>query len=205
MTSSRQDAWTQDEDLLLAEVVLRHIREGGTQLAAFEEVGKKLSRTAAACGFRWNSYVRKQYKTGIELAKKQRKELKSQLTVKDHFKEPDQIVTYNEDPALHENMTLRDVIRFLQKVERNQQDSGNLLERNQDLQKRVQSLENQLERLEKEKHILQNNLLIVEDDYKALIEIMERARKMVVLNEEEKEKKARFQMDKNGDLERIEK
>ena len=54
MTSSRQDAWTHDEDLLLAEIVLRHIREGGTQLAAFEEVGKKLTRTSAACGFRWN-------------------------------------------------------------------------------------------------------------------------------------------------------
>ncbi|MGB3889984.1 MAG: RsfA family transcriptional regulator, partial [Priestia megaterium] len=52
MTSSRQDAWTHDEDLLLAEIVLRHIREGGTQLAAFEEVGKKLTRTSAACGFR---------------------------------------------------------------------------------------------------------------------------------------------------------
>src|SRR3954470_22413538 len=79
MSPTRQDAWSQDEDLLLAEVVLRHIREGGTQLQAFEEVGKQLSRTSAACGFRWNSYVRKQYKSGIELAKKQRKELKKQL------------------------------------------------------------------------------------------------------------------------------
>ena len=76
MSLTRQDAWTQDEDLLLAEVVLRHIREGGTQLQAFEEVGKKLSRTAAACGFRWNSSIRKQYKSGIEVAKKQRKAIK---------------------------------------------------------------------------------------------------------------------------------
>lgn len=40
MATTRQDAWTDDEDLLLAEVVLRHIREGGTQLSAFKEVGK---------------------------------------------------------------------------------------------------------------------------------------------------------------------
>ena len=40
MSPTRQDAWSQDEDLLLAEVVLRYIREGGTQLQAFEEVGK---------------------------------------------------------------------------------------------------------------------------------------------------------------------
>jgi prespore-specific regulator len=79
MTGSRQDGWSQDEDVYLAEVVLRHIREGSTQLKAFEEVGKGVSRTPAACGFRWNSYVRKQYLDGIELAKKARKELKKSI------------------------------------------------------------------------------------------------------------------------------
>ena len=72
MATTRQDAWTDDEDLLLAEVVLRHIREGGTQLSAFKEVGK-IYRTPATCGFRWNSYVRKQYKERIEEAKQLRK------------------------------------------------------------------------------------------------------------------------------------
>ena len=47
MTTTRQDAWTQDEDLLLAEVVLRHIREGGTQLAAFEEVGTQIIKNCS--------------------------------------------------------------------------------------------------------------------------------------------------------------
>ena len=37
MSTTRQDAWTQDEDLLLAEVVLRYIREGGTQLQALKK------------------------------------------------------------------------------------------------------------------------------------------------------------------------
>ncbi|KHF28530.1 Prespore-specific transcriptional regulator RsfA [Anoxybacillus sp. BCO1] len=36
----RQDAWTEEEDMLLAETVLAFVREGGTQLRAFEEVGK---------------------------------------------------------------------------------------------------------------------------------------------------------------------
>ena len=37
----RQDAWSHEDDLLLAETVLRHIREGSTQLLAFDEVGDK--------------------------------------------------------------------------------------------------------------------------------------------------------------------
>ena len=44
----RQDAWTDEDDLLLAETVLRHVREGSTQLNAFEEVGDQLNRTSAA-------------------------------------------------------------------------------------------------------------------------------------------------------------
>ena len=52
----------------------RHVREGSTQLNAFEEVGDKLNRTSAACGFRWNAVVRHQYEKALDLAKKQRKQ-----------------------------------------------------------------------------------------------------------------------------------
>ncbi|KGX93274.1 hypothetical protein N781_12765 [Pontibacillus halophilus JSM 076056 = DSM 19796] len=73
MNATRQDAWTDDEDVLLAETVLTYIRNGTTQLEAFEEVARKLSRTSAACGFRWNATVRKQYKKAISEAKQTRK------------------------------------------------------------------------------------------------------------------------------------
>lgn len=73
MVISRQDSWTNDNDLLLASTVLQNIRNGGTQLAAFKEVAKLLNRTPAACGFRWNSYVRKQYQEEIQQAKQNQK------------------------------------------------------------------------------------------------------------------------------------
>src|SRR5690625_1876895 len=76
MTKVRQDAWSHEDDLLLAETVLRHIREGSTQLNAFEEVGNELNRTSAACSFRWNAEVRNKYVHAIDLAKRQRKERK---------------------------------------------------------------------------------------------------------------------------------
>src|SRR6476659_2067964 len=74
----RQDAWTDEDDLLLAETVLRHVREGSTQLNAFEEVGDKLNRTSAACGFRWNAEVRQNYDQAVAIAKRQRKQNKRQ-------------------------------------------------------------------------------------------------------------------------------
>lgn len=72
---TRQDAWTKEDDLLLAETVLRHIRSGSTQIKAFDEVGDAVNRTSAACGFRWNAEVRPNYEDAVQLAK-QRKELK---------------------------------------------------------------------------------------------------------------------------------
>ncbi|WP_249869879.1 RsfA family transcriptional regulator [Oceanobacillus saliphilus] len=73
MNDTRQDAWTNDEDLILAETVLQFIREGRTQLEAFKEVANQLSRTSAACGFRWNATIRKQYQHAIQSAKEERK------------------------------------------------------------------------------------------------------------------------------------
>ncbi|WP_338781788.1 RsfA family transcriptional regulator [Metabacillus sp. FJAT-52054] len=199
MTATRQDAWTQDEDLLLAEVVLRHIREGGTQLAAFEEVGRHLSRTAAACGFRWNSYVRKQYKSGIDHAKRLRKESRGKLEpVKEAVKE---ITSVSDDKN---GLTIKEIVKFLEAYD-DSEDARVLKESNQLLSDKVQKLEQQVTILEKEKQILQNQLLLVEEDYQSLIEIMDRARKMAISQEDERNRKVKFQMDRNGNLERIEK
>lgn len=202
MTTTRQDAWTQDEDLLLAEVVLRHIREGGTQLGAFEEVGRSLTRTAAACGFRWNSFVRKQYKSGIELAKKQRKDLKKQVNTE---------VTQNiqaeievEPVELKSTLNIREVIVFLQEYEKTEHHLQEIISENIHLKNQLDHLQEHIQKLSSEKLTLESNIQLIEEDYKALIEIMERARKMVVLQEDERSKKVKFQMDRNGNLERIE-
>ncbi|MGE7601905.1 RsfA family transcriptional regulator [Peribacillus sp. NPDC097675] len=210
MTIARQDAWTQDEDLLLAEVVLRHIREGSTQLKAFEEVGKQLSRTSAACGFRWNSFVRKQYKSGVELAKKQRKEqvvkdTNFEAEVKENVEdsnEPELATEWIRETQSASSTTLQDVISYLTKMDESFKHDREEKERN--LQ-RSYYLEQENERLREENGLLQESLRVVEEDYRALMQIMERARKLSVLEDEKLNPKVSFQMDKNGNLERVNK
>ncbi|MGX6442055.1 RsfA family transcriptional regulator [Neobacillus sp. K501] len=205
MSPTRQDAWSQDEDLLLAEVVLRHIREGGTQLQAFEEVGKQLSRTSAACGFRWNSFVRKQYKSGIELAKKQRKEMKKQNNVK----ELSQDLAHVESPASpsvpSDTVSFQSVIQFLEGLHKKAEVSAKNEAARDKSSEKIKELEKKAFTLAAENERLTKNLKAIEEDYRSLIEIMERARKMVVLQEEDRQQKVKFQMDKNGNLERVEK
>lgn len=210
MPLTRQDAWSQDEDLLLAEVVLRNIREGGTQLKAFEEVGKQLSRTAAACGFRWNSYVRKQYKSGIELAKKQRKEAKKQSKPADKTEEPAVAVSEapSSSPVLEEkdsNISLQEVKRYLDDLYEKAGSATGNQESLDEHKEKIRGLERQIYYLSAENEKLETQLKSMEEDYRALIDIMERARKRVGQKEEDKQQKIKFQVEPKGNLEKVEK
>ncbi|WP_425541966.1 RsfA family transcriptional regulator [Alkalibacillus silvisoli] len=88
-------------------MVIRYIREGKTQMKAFEDVGKKLSRTPQACGFRWNANLRKQYKKAIELAKKDRKKFNDQFTVPN---------SSNDQQKGHSVKTFDELIEQLEKL-----------------------------------------------------------------------------------------
>lgn len=73
MKIQRVDEWTSKEDKLLAEKLLDYVRHGKTQLQAFEDVGEMLDRSAPACGFRWNSTLRKEYAEQLRVAKRVRR------------------------------------------------------------------------------------------------------------------------------------
>lgn len=207
MSVIRQDAWSKDDDLILAELTLRHIREGSTQLNAFEEVGNRIGRTAAACGFRWNSYVRKKYETAIQIAKAQRQKRNQQK------KQPSKIVSEvtaidEHEGTMDENVSIDAVIRFLRQWKGTYQEMSRQikqLERQLKLnEEELQELKKENEKLLKQVNSVQTDYSVVNDDYRALIQIMDRARKMAFLAEEEDEHKPRFKMDANGNLERIE-
>ncbi|MBD2870141.1 RsfA family transcriptional regulator [Paenibacillus arenilitoris] len=216
MTAVRQDAWSPDDDLILAEVTLRHIREGSTQLAAFEEVGERIGRTSAACGFRWNSCVRKRYEDAIQIAKQQRQKrnyLKKQTVVATpHVSsiavfESEERGFRQDAGSIEEGISIDAVIRFLRSWKTTYQDLTRqikLFEKElKDKEEELDRLREQNERLSKEVNNVQTDYRAVNDDYKTLIQIMDRARRLTVLTDEE-EAKPRFKMDANGNLERIE-
>jgi prespore-specific regulator len=172
MSVIRQDAWTDSEDMMLAEVVLRHIREGSTQLSAFEEVGSKLKRSAAACGFRWNSLIRKKYNTAVEMAKKQRKELKK----KTNKKKAKMNVNQGHFSDSTEQMTMEKVIAYLSSL--NNDASSEKFKNDNDML----MIEN--ERLKKDLQDLHEKYQSIQKDYRSLLDIMNRARQMIVVNED---------------------
>lgn len=255
---TRQDAWTSEDDLLLAETVLKHVREGSTQLNAFEEVGDILNRTSAACGFRWNAVIRYKYEQALQLAKKYRKEkkraenhLKTNKEKKNLLYTPP-IVNFTEEnqqeaPAMHtfahpinlalepeENMSvsnetpestqsdqqtlpvaqremmpngkkleLGDIIAFLIAMKQQTSDHSFTAYENQRLKKEIHSLQAKNQNLEAQIKKLESEASAMHEDYDTLMKILNRARKLVLFDEEEGSTASTFKMDKNGNLEKV--
>ncbi|MDG5471107.1 RsfA family transcriptional regulator [Jeotgalibacillus sp. ET6] len=252
----RQDAWMEEDDLILADTVLRHVREGSTQLNAFEEVGDKLNRTSAACGFRWNAVVRQQYEKALDLAKKQRKQrhrllgkeqsgkkkilYQPQMPSIEEFEsidlpfsdlpptEPDDRSDYKPSPEYQQeiareetfslvrdfqaaqsarqtpisSLSLEVVIAYLQQLGQTRgQDAQTrrqverLLNENRVLRDQCRELELQVRKLEDQETTMQ-------EDYETLMKIMNRARKLILFDEEEMPTNT-FKMDRNGNLEKV--
>ncbi|MGF2623741.1 RsfA family transcriptional regulator [Bacillus cereus] len=153
MVISRHDSWTSDNDLLLARIILKNIRSGRTQLAAFKEVAKQLNRTPAACGFRWNSYVRKQYEEEVQQAKRNRK-LEDNISPSQEQKETNSL-----------SITLDDIIIFLQ----------NYNELNE-----LTNLKNQIKYLETEIQSLSQRITMYEEEYRKLLNHIDKTRDLIV-------------------------
>jgi prespore-specific regulator len=243
---SRQDAWTDENDLILAETVLRHVREGSTQLNAFEEVGDKLNRTSAACGFRWNAVVRHNYEQALQLAKKQRKQRQRLLgkdqsgkkkllyqpptpTLEDveEIELPIQSVVFEQEELAEEltsvpttsfssstslpvavinksteEMSLVKVIGYLQYLNNTQFQSTILKGENARLKHELSDEKRKNEELQRRIGELEKNSVTMQEDYETLMKIMNRARKLVLFDEDEPASST-FKMDRNGNLEKL--
>jgi prespore-specific regulator len=243
----RQDAWTDEDDLLLAETVLRHVREGSTQLNAFEEVGDKLNRTSAACGFRWNAVVRHRYEKALSLSKKQRKqknrilgkeqggkkkllytppvtpleELETMVEIGElNMVEAEDVSPQTEVPTYQisqprqvaqpqyvqqrdtSTLTMDKVINFLQNIGQSNLQRDALKSENARLTLELTQLRKRNAELEARVNELEQQTDMVQEDYETLMKIMNRARKLVLFEEEERPA-TKFKMDRNGNLEEV--
>lgn len=202
MVKVRQDAWMEENDILLADTVLRHVREGSTQLSAFEEVGDALNRTAAACGFRWNAVVRREYEQELEEAKRERKQAMRMLG--NDFKRRGQQLYTPTQGNYDENkisiplsaLSMDTVIAYLVRLHHS---GGGDVESLRWRQTAKAATEN-IEKLEKEIATLRDENETLRSDYEQFVQIMNRARRLVTLNDDEIRNAPIFQMEQNGNL-----
>lgn len=127
------------------------------------------------------------------------------------------VITVDKEPITHElhepiqrtepvasksAMTMQDVIYFLQTVGSSNVKISALENENTRLKQEITSymlrndeLEKKLEKIEQQSHTVQ-------EDYETLMNIMNRARKLALMDDEERTQTS-FRMDRNGNLEKI--
>lgn len=164
----RQDAWSDQEDRRLAEVVLEHIRSGSTQLKAFDQVGDELDRTSAACGFRWNALIRQKYEEEIKQAKRERKQrIRNKARRAAH-----QITT----PQMEQTeLTLEQVISYLEKMKLVMKENKSSPEK---LENEVKELKGKKEQLEEQVKQLTEHTEEIHQEYTMILSMMNRVRQL---------------------------
>ncbi|MFB1081212.1 RsfA family transcriptional regulator [Jeotgalibacillus sp. JSM ZJ347] len=181
----RQDGWTSREDQLLKEKVLGHIEQGSTQLNAFEEVALELNRTPAACGFRWNSSLRKECQKQISEAKRVRYAKRREEEKKAVEKSSD----WNAEQLIQK------MNQWISRLENSQPA--------EDLALKAEEAEKERERLEKDNQFLKEQITELKEDYHALLYLIEKARKLGT--DDHDASSSVFKMEPNGNLFRMDK
>lgn len=166
-TPRRTDSWDPQDDQLLTKLVLDAIREGRTQLEAFQKAAEHLQRTPGACGFRWNGRLRRTYRNELEDAKRERKT---------KVKTPTQTRTL--PLRVDSSIVMKDAVEFLKGISREYQE----------LRDRIQTLTNERDRLQARVEELEQNSKTVnlsstpeqiQQDAQLLAQIAIRARKLL--------------------------
>jgi prespore-specific regulator len=200
LRTMRQDAWTTEDDAILAEVVIKHIRDGSTQLAGFNEASRRLGRTAAACGFRWNACVRKQFRPQIEEAKEDRKQRKSERIQA-------QMEGGDYDHPTATLMSWAQVLRFLRQEKNTAQQWATRWRAAQreaaEWKSRYECQNDEFGRLREEHESLRRDYETMASDYRALVQIVERARKATFLDASDVTSGCMYRIDEYGNLERV--
>lgn len=193
MVANRQDAWTKEEDNYLAEVVLKSINEGSTQLTAFKIVAGNLSRTAAACGYRWNSFVRKFYKEEIENAKvNSKKQASNKGELNDVVPEPQTEIESQElvlNAQSEHEVSFDTVFQFLENVK--QKVESFPVKEIQSLEKKLLISKQENDQLKHEKQQLLEKVKELESEYENLFEFIDQKRKFVNVTSGTSDKKVK--------------
>lgn len=194
MAQERKDSWRQEDDSVLAEIILRHIREGSTQLSAFDEAAERLGRTSGACGFRWNSEVRKHHEIEIRQAKAVRKK----VTLANQKSEVFVTVSRNKD----DNRAIDYLDQIIQLANNQKAQLANMANQLKRLNEQLAEKNREIELLKCQLDEVQSipKQVTVNEDYRALLQILQRARQIGAIDANDCEKH-QFKMDMHGNIE----
>ncbi len=103
-----------------------------------------------------------------------------------------------------ETVSFDQVIKHMRQLKQQYQASNQSKSKLSQLEQENQVLRQENEKLEKRVEQMDQRYNMIQEDYQVLMQIMDRARKMIVFDEEDESNAAKaFRMEKNGNLEQV--
>lgn len=208
------DIWTGDDDLLLAETVLRFVREGKTIIEACREmeVITEGRRTVAASKYRWFTKLVDQYQAGYELAKTEgeqaKKVKKRKINKGERYEELVKEVFDEKAPAVEKEIEPEDFVILAKRFKHQQSTKDNRLKTLEKELKaeRIKSsdLAKQLKETKAELVDTVEMLKMKQTDYNNMLEALNVLKKAGIQIAIPEPSKPKYKVNKSGMVETIE-
>jgi len=181
--------WNEDFDIKIAENILRTTREGKSYEESWKELAEQFNCSPKDCKDRWEEHLSSNYQTAVQLAEKfnlmqkirmkpevQKKQTKPKIMLAEKKEEKvsskkrgrPKKQQQQQQPPQQEDLTMKQVIEYLQKLNFKMVDNVKL----EELEKENSSLKEKMNDMEKKYNQM-------EEDYQLVISIMSRAQKML--------------------------
>jgi RsfA family transcription factor len=207
------DIWTAEDDALLAETILRNVREGNTVIDGCREIEVKTNgkRTAPASKFRWFTKIVEQYKAGYELAKIEGakvKQAKKRKTNKgERFEEIVKEVFESEIPSFEKEIDPDDFIilakKFKEQQSKKKSEESNHEKTIKELQRKNERLEKELNDAKKEADWYNELLLAKQRDYNKIVEALGTLKNLGVSITIPEPESPKYKIEKDGTVSKL--
>lgn len=207
------EIWTPDDDIMLAETILRNVREGKTVMDGCRELEEKTEgrRTASASKFRWFTNVVEQYRAGYELAKEEGakvKQAKKRKTNKgERFEEIVKNVFESEVPVIEKEIEPDDFIilakKFKEQQSKKKSEESNHEKTIKELQRKNENLEKKLQEAKKEADWYNELLLAKQRDYNKIVEALGTLKQLGVSITIPEPETPKYKIEKDGTVSKL--
>lgn len=201
------ELWTPDDDLMLAEMVLRHVRSGHTILDACREMEEQSNgkRTATASKYRWFTKLKLQYASAYELAKQDGKKIrnfkKKRVNQGERLEDiVENVLNTEQEREISVDDILVLVKQFKKQEEKKADNESELLK----VKREIDKLKKENSALKDENKELKHSLKNVDTDYKQLKGALDVLKGLgVAINTPEPTQGSKYIVNKDGIVERV--
>jgi chromosome segregation ATPase len=204
------EVWTEDDDVKLAEVVLRRVREGDSVIDAcreFEDITNG-RRTASASKFRWHTRLKDKYSGAYNIAKDDGKKVRDYKRRKVNQGERYQDIVENIlEKNMNRDITLDDILVVVKHYKKQEEEKGDIYDKYEKdtdkLRRENNKLKKELDKTVDKLTDTKSALLEIDGQYKKLMDALKVLKEAGIAVNVPEPENIKYLVNKDGTVEKM--